>query len=115
MLDPHELGVEVDVAIDQVFALQATAAIELAEELGDALGVQEIGAGVRLPPYDVSADELLSAIGRLLVDRPTRERLTEISAPISRSTSTLRSKRRSTRTLIFLSAAFQLRSKTSST
>ena len=49
------------------------------DQYDNAQRAQEIGAGVRFPPYEVSADELLAAIDRLLADRPTRERLTEIS------------------------------------
>ncbi len=36
--------VEVDIAIDEILALQAAAAVELADELGDALGAQQVGA-----------------------------------------------------------------------
>src|SRR5207302_791395 len=44
--------------------------------------VEEIGAGLRLAPYAVSADELVAAIDRLLADRSMRDRLREISSRI---------------------------------
>jgi MGT family glycosyltransferase len=52
------------------------------DQYDNAQRVQEIGAGLRLGPYEVSGPELLGAINGLLADRATRERLQEMSARI---------------------------------
>ena len=52
------------------------------DQYDNAQRVQEIGAGFRLAPYEVSGPELLGAIDGLLADRTTRDRLQEMSGKI---------------------------------
>jgi MGT family glycosyltransferase len=52
------------------------------DQYDNAQRVQEIGAGVRIAPYEVSGPELLGAVDGLLADRARRDRLQRMSAKI---------------------------------
>jgi MGT family glycosyltransferase len=60
------------------------------DQYDNAQRVQEIGAGIRLAPYDVSDTELLASIDGLLADEPLRKRLGELSERIRSRRGTVR-------------------------
>jgi MGT family glycosyltransferase len=60
------------------------------DQYDNAQRMQEVGAGIRLAPYEVSGPELLGAIDGLLVDGALRERLNKMSAAIRSRHGTLR-------------------------
>jgi len=60
------------------------------DQYDNAQRVQEIGAGIRLAPYEVSDTDLLAAIDGLLADGPLRRRLGELSERIRSRRGTVR-------------------------